>query len=118
MAKKEKVDQTGFQLDPNNFKTGNFLIDGQIKNLVEKLNEADLTGDGIADISQLAAVVLKFLPALAMLDAAFDEKGFQAWLVNQSFIVDKQNAANFAKAVADAAAEAGKLFPDKVANKQ
>lgn len=117
MAKKEKVDQSGFQFDPNDFKTGNFLIDGQIKNIVEKLNEADLTGDGIADVSQLASVVFKFLPALAMLDAAFDEKGFQAWFVNQPFIIDKQNASNFAKAVSDAAAEAGKLFPNKVAGK-
>ena len=118
MSKKKDVDQTGYQLDPKDFKTGNFMIDGMIKNAIDKLNEADLTHDGVADISQLASIVIKFLPALAMLDAAIDQKGLAAWFINQGFVKDKQNAANFAKAVCDSAAEAAKLFPDKVANKQ
>lgn len=115
--KKKEIDQTGYQLDPKDFKTGNFLIDGQVKNLIEKINEADLTGDGVADVSQLASIVFTLLPALALLNAAVDLKGLKAWFLNQSFVVHKQNASNFIDEVCKAADKAGSLFPDKVADK-
>lgn len=118
MAKKEQVDQTGFQLDPKQFKTGNFMLDGFVKGFIEDLNESDLNKDGISDVAQFAEIGMKLVPSLAALDAAVDFEAAGVYFASLPFVKDKQNMANFLKELGHAAEKAGKLFPDKVAGKQ
>lgn len=64
--------ETEFQLDFENFKTGNWLIDGQIKKLVKLVNEADLNRDGRRDIGQLISVLSQLLTILATINSVVD----------------------------------------------
>lgn len=117
MTKKDKIDQTGFQLDPKQFKTGNFMIDGFLKGFVEDLNETDLNKDGVSDVAQFASIGVRLLPSLAALDAAVDFEAAGVYFASLPFVKDKQNMANFLRELGHAAEKAGKLFPDKVAGK-
>lgn len=80
---------TEFQLNPDDFKTGNWLVDGQIKKLIKALNEADFNKDGKQDLGQIAGVVVQLLPLWAMLNQAIDFELLADALAESPWVRDK-----------------------------
>lgn len=79
-----------FQLNPDDFKTGNLFLDGAVKSAVKKANTVDLNHDGKADISQIAAVVMGALPLLVALNDAVDFEAAAKALAEKPFVKDKE----------------------------
>lgn len=78
-----------FQLDPAQFKIGNMLVDGVIKNIVKDVNRADWNKNGVPDISEYAPVVLKLIPLLVALNAVVDFEAVAKQLADNLAIKDR-----------------------------
>lgn len=83
------IEDKPFQLDPNLLKTGNFIVDGQLKKVVANINKADFNKDGIADISQFAPLAFKLAPLLVALDSVIDFEKLSEQLADNEAIKDK-----------------------------
>lgn len=90
-----------YQIDEKDpiFDTGNFMINGGIKGLIQWFNKLDFNGDHIRDVAQLAPIVIRLIPVfvaaaplikefLPMLNVA----GIKNWFLSHSkdfFTVEK-----------------------------
>lgn len=86
---KKPVDTSGFQLNPDNFKVGNMLLDGFIKNAIKDVNKADFNHNGVADISEIAPLVTKALPLLVALNRCIDFNKLSVELSGSQWVKDK-----------------------------
>ena len=87
--KEEPVKQDGFQLNPDDFKVGNILLDGMIKNAVKNVNKADFNKNGVADVSEIAPLLLNVLPLLVALNEAIDFEKLSVEISESQWVKDK-----------------------------
>lgn len=91
---KDKVDQSGFQLDKKELTKGlGFPIKQAVEGFVDFVNGLDANHDGKADLCQIAPYVVQALPILAALAPLVDLDKLVDWFVNHDFIKDKEEAA-------------------------
>lgn len=83
MSKKEQAPPLApgdFQLDPNDYKTGNMFADGAVKALCEFLNTANFDHDNRRDIAEYAPVIIKIATVAKELGGFIDVPGIVAWV--------------------------------------
>lgn len=102
---------TQFQLDPNNFKTGNMLIDGQIKGLVKKANTVDVNHNGIPDVAELALIGAKFVTVFSVINEAVDFEALAQEAAKLPGVKDKALFAEGIKELGKLAEQVGNFIP-------
>lgn len=91
MAKeKPTVPPGAFQLNPDDFKTGNFLLDTALKNAIKDVNKVDFNHNGVPDVAEIAPVITKLLPLLVALNEAIDFEALSIEIAGSSFVKDKE----------------------------
>jgi len=109
--KLDPVKPGDFQLNFDDFKTGNFVIDNVIKGLIKFFNELDLNKDGHRDLVQFAPFILKAVPLLVQLAPLVHVDLLVEWFVGHDFIKDKDAARKAIAAVLEIVTDASKLIP-------
>lgn len=92
---KDKVDQSGFQLDKKKLLEDNkvpMMLKGIAGQFIDFINGLDVNHDGKADLCQIAPFVLKALPFITALAPLVDVDKFVEWFINHDFIKDKELA--------------------------
>ena len=100
-----------FQLDANNFKVGNMLIDGVIKSAVGSVNKADLNHNGVPDIAEIAPIAAKALPMLVALNEAIDFEQAASFAVELPFVKNKELLKHWLLEAGKMAEDAQRLMP-------
>lgn len=109
---KDKVDQSGFQLDKKELLEPVPLVaKGIVGGLIDAINKLDVNHDGKADIAQLAPFVIKAVPFIVALAPLVDLDKLTEWFVAHDFIKDKAAAKALFEKLGKIALEASKLAP-------
>ena len=86
-----KVDQSGFQLDPNELtKDCPALLKGIAKQFVAYVNGLDVNHDGKSDVEEVAPLVIKAMPAIMLILPLIDWNQVIAFLKAEKLITDAE----------------------------
>lgn len=115
MGKKETPKTEGeFQLNPDDFKTGNFLLDKPAAAAIKAINELDLNKDGKRDLGQVVALGVKILPLLGVLNEVVDFEELAEAVAESDFVKDKEKFKETIVKLGSLAEQMGTLIPPKV----
>ncbi len=100
------------QLNPDDFKTGNFVVDGAAKGVIKAANDFDgINHNGKSDIAEFGPFVLKAIPVLQALAPVVHPELFEAWLLSHDWVKDKEGCKAIIGQLLHIATDAAKLAP-------